>query len=354
MIARILIVAACLSLVAAEAAERLVHLKGGRFFNATVVKSTRDSVTLHGTKKDGEVVTITLPAEEFDDYFFYSVRDRAIGHDAKERIHLAKWCVQHEMYSRAKAQMDQARAADETVVEEFMKTEFPKIKEGLAERLLKAGQRALRRGSTKNAKRYASMVLTKFEGTKSDPGAEKLLDDVQKVLDAAEAKRRANTRRVEANKEKEAARREAEARENLLGPVEKLLDEGARHNTLGLKAKNLSQTKTGFEVAAKRYVRAMKTAEASLEGNPDEQTATGLKDMRDQGRQGAISAYLNLAHSYSSRQSFVKANKYTNMALALDPKNQEALSTRADVSTAGGGWSRRWGGRPGGAPGRGR
>ena len=156
--ALILAMTAILGLLSAEAmADELIHLAGGRFFHGTVLSSDWDSVTIKRTDEGGKETTIRVPADECDPYFYYGVRNKALGNDAAGRIRLAKLCVEYDMFSRAKAQMDRARAADPKLVEDFMKNEFPKIKEGLAMRLLAAGQRSLRRGSTKNAMKYASL-----------------------------------------------------------------------------------------------------------------------------------------------------------------------------------------------------
>jgi tetratricopeptide (TPR) repeat protein len=336
----ILAVAAILGLVATEAmAEQLIHLRGGRFVRGTVVSSTADSVTARYTPEGGEETTVTVSADVFDTYFFYGVRDKAIS-AAKDRIELAKYCVDNEMYSRAKIQMDHARAADPAVVEEFMQTRFPEIKEGLAERLLAAGQRALRRGSTKNAKWYASLILTKFEGTKAEAEAEKLLDQVQAVIDEKHAKERERHRELDERKAKRTAAKEERTEEKLFGPIDKLMAEGKKANSRGLKEKNTGTARDAFSSAANKYKQAAKRAEAGLKSEKDPEFTKALQEVHAQAIHGAVQAYLNAAHSLSSRGSYKQAVQFCNKALEVDPDNAEAKSARAEFSTASG-WGRR-------------
>ena len=343
----ILAIVAILGFLAAgaSAADQLIFLKGGRVFHGEVLKSDWKTVTIKRTRDDGGQDTITVPVADCEAYFYYTVRDKAIGDDAKGRIQLAKFCVHNDMFPRAKAQMDRARSIDQSAVDDFMQNEFPKIKEGLAERVLHAGRRALRAGSTKMAKKYASLILTQFEGTTSEPEAEKLLDEVRKKIDAEKARKRAQRRRSQKQAAEIDARQAERERDGLLGPIEKLLDGGATANDLGLRAKNISGARKHFDTAAARYESAVKRADSALKGSHAEDLMQALQEMRADAVRGGVSAYLNAAHSLAARGSFVEATKYTNKALALDPDNAEAKSARAEISTTGGGWGRRRGGR---------
>ncbi|MHC4937840.1 MAG: tetratricopeptide repeat protein [Planctomycetota bacterium] len=342
---RISILAIALMFAGEAYAERLIILRDGSVFHGTVLDSSWESVKVKRKLPDGSEKTIEIPVEDCDSHFFYSVRDKAVGDDAKERIQLAKFCVSREMYSRAKAQMDQARSIDPAVVEEFMKTRFPEIKEKLADKLLKAGERALRRGSTKNAKKYASVILTKFEDTKAEPGAEKLLADAQAKLAEIEAKKRAQRRRSQKADEERAARQEEARRDGILDPIEKLMDRANEANERGLRAKNASEYREAFGRATERYERAAKLAAKALEADEDEEMKKHLEEMRAESIEGAVHAYLNWANNLSARGSYQEAVKLCDKALALDPNNAEIISTRATISTTDGGWTRRRGGR---------
>jgi len=339
------IVLACGSVAAEAQEEQLIFLTGGRVYRGTVLDSSWEWVKVRATVDDTEN-DYTVDVDELDPHFFYTVRDKALGDDAAGRIRLAKYCVDNEMFSRAQVQMERAEAADAAVVEDFMKNEFPKIRDGIAQKLLEAGRRSLRRGSTKNANQYASIILTKFEGTPAEAGAEALLDEVQKKIEEDENAKRAARRRKEARDEARAEAketREAEAaekaRDALLGGVERQMDAARRAYVDGLKARSVGQSQGPLEAAASRYEAAMKSAEQARAKAPDEEARKALEEMRDESRDGAVQAYLALANGYASRGTYQKATTYCNKALALDPGNVEAKQTRLTISTSVG-WRR--------------
>ncbi len=322
-----------------QAAE-LIFLKDGTVVKGEVTASTEKSVTavVEGT-------TYTVSAEKFDPHFFYRVRDKALGNDAAGRIQLAKYAVQNDMFTRAKAQVDQAEAIDPEFVKKFREVELPKIADGIADRLLKAARRAQRAGSTKMAKKYASLILIKFEGTKAEAEAEKVLDEVQKTIDDKTAALRAQREKMAQQLEDAKARQVAVERENALKPIEKVLDSATRLNHLGLTAKGMTDAKNKFETAAVKFENALRMAETRLKSSTDEETTKNLQHLQQEALSGGVQAYLNAANAYSSRGSYQNATKMTNKALALDPNSQEAKSLRASVSTASGGWGFRRGGR---------
>jgi len=328
----------------AFAQDQLIFVKGGDVYRGEVLKSDAKTVTVKLSAEHGGT-THTVDADRFEPYFFYQVRDKALGDDVQGRIQLAKYAVDNGMFSRAKAQMDTCRALDPKAVEEFMKTEFPKIKEGLAARLLKAAQKALRVGSTKNAHKYASAILTKFGGTKVDAQATAILDQVQAKIDADQEKRRAQRRRSDKAMEEIEQKKETAKRDSMLTPVEKEIDAAEAANRRGLTGKNMSKQKSGFETAASKYKRAMKMANDYSTKTQEADLIKALAEMAQTGKDGAVQAYLNLANLYSSRGNYVKGTEYCNMALAIDPNNAEAKSARAVISTTNGGWGGRRGGR---------
>jgi len=339
--------AALVALSVHAKADDLIFLTGGRVYQGTVLESSWDWIKVKATV-DGAQETHTVAADEFDPHFFYVVRDKALGDDAAERIKLAKYCVEHEMYARAKVQMDKARAAEPKLVEEFMENEFPKMRNGLAQRLLDAGQRALRRGSTKNAKKYASWILTRFEGTPAEAGAEALLEEVQKKIDEEEAAKRKQRRHMAEEDAERAERELQDKRDAILGPIEKNMDMAARANHEGLRAKNMSDTRNHFESAAGRYEAVVSHAKKAMAAAPDEETKKALAEMEAQARDGAVQAYLNLANALSARGSYKEAVDYCNKALEIDPANAEAKQARLTMSTTTSGWDHRRGGRRGG------
>ncbi len=108
-----------------QAAE-LIFLKDGTVVKGEVTASTETSVTavVGGT-------TYTVSADKFDPHFFYRVRDKALGNDAAGRIQLAKYAVMNDMFTRAKAQVDQAEAIDPEFVKKF-RAEAERLRKSIA------------------------------------------------------------------------------------------------------------------------------------------------------------------------------------------------------------------------------
>jgi len=335
-------VALALTTTATAQDEQLLFAKGGAVYHGVVLSSDAGSATI---KLRGEEETYKVDRAKFDPHCFYTIRDKALGDDAAGRIELAKFCVDNDLFSRAKVQMDRARQIDEKVVDKFMETEFPKIKEGLAERVMASANRAFQNGSMKNAHSYASLVLTKFGGTKCDAQAEAMLTKVQAKIDADQEKKRAQRRKSAERNEEIDAKQAVAKRDSLLAPIEKAIDSAEKANNNGLTAKNLSKQKAGLESAASKYVHAMKQADAAVSKTQEPDLQKALGEMSATAKGGAIQAYLNLANVYSSRGNYVKGTEYCNKALAIDPENAEAKSARATISTTTGGWGRRGGGR---------
>ncbi|MCZ6786648.1 MAG: hypothetical protein O7E54_05730, partial [Planctomycetota bacterium] len=285
-----------LAAAGASQASELIFLKDGTVVKGEVTASTETSVTavVGGT-------TYTVSADKFDPHFFYRVRDKALGNDAAGRIQLAKYAVMNDMFTRAKAQVDQAEAIDPEFVKKFRADELPKIAEGIAARLLKAARRAQRAGSTKMAKKYASIILVKFEGTKAEADAEKVLDEVQKTIDDKTAALRAQRAKMAQQLEDAKARMAAQERENALKPVENVLDSASRLNHLGLTAKGMTDAKNNFESAGAKYENALRMVEQRLKASTDEETTRNLQHLQQEARSGGVEAYLNAANAYSSR-----------------------------------------------------
>lgn len=317
--------------------EQLLFDNGGNVYHGVVLSSDAASATI---KLRGDEKSQKVEAAVFDPHCFYSIRDRALGDDAAGRIELAKFCVDNDLFSRAKVQMDRARQIDEKVVEKFMVEEFPKIKEGLAARVMEAANRAFKVGSTKNAHKYASLVLTKFGGTSYDAEATALLKKVQAKIDADQEKRRAQRRKSEAANATIDANKEAAKRDAVLAPVEKAIDAAEAANQRGLTGKNLSKQKAGFEQAASKYKHAISLCDSHSKKTKEPDLLKALSEMSATATQGAVQAYLNLANAMSSRGSYVQGTEYCNKALAIDPNNAEAKSARATISTTTGGWGR--------------
>jgi tetratricopeptide (TPR) repeat protein len=337
---QLVIAIAVLAFVQASQAQELIFLKDGTVVKGEVTKSTEKSVT---AVVDG--VTYTVSAEKFDPHFFYRVRDKALGNDAKGRITLAMYAIDNDLFFRAKAQFEQAKAIDPKLAEEFKEKQWPKLKEGVGQKLLAAANRAVRTDSYKRAKKYCSLILTKFEGTKAYAAADDLIDKIQQKIDEKQDARAAQRKKMATQKEETAEKLSASKRDSILDPIEKQRDDAERINHKGLEAKGVSDAKGKLESAGSKFASALKMIEKKRKDATDEQTIEALNQLEQECRSGGVQAYLNLANLYSARGSYQNGVKACNQALAIDPNSEEAKSLRAEISTAVGGWGFRGGRR---------
>ena len=328
--------------VAEAAAQDLIFLKDGGVYEGKILSSDEDSVTVSVKNAAGVDETHRVPIEQCEKHFWFQARDKTIGDDAVERIKLAVYCAENDMWTRAKVQMDKARALDPSKVELFFNEYFPKMREGLAQRLMDSANKSFKLGNYDHAKKYISIILTKFEETKVEAEAEALLDSIEAKLDEKANKKAAQRRKNKAAQEASAEKIAGQQIDAYLKPVESLIAQANKDNTRGLKAKSVSKSKGPLEAAAKKYEHAIKKADEALaKGAPDTQTMESMKELRSEAVNGGVQAYLNLANSMSARGSYQKGVAYCNQALALDPNSAEAKSTRQTIASTTAGWGRR-------------
>ena len=325
-------------------AQDLIFLKDGTVMRGKVTGSDWKVVKVAAETEAG-TEDLTISVSRLEPFFYYRVRDKALGDDAPARIQLALYAFDNELYSRSKIQMQRAEAIDPKVVEKFRKETLPPLLEGFAAKVLRSAQRALRNGSTKMAKKYASAILTKAPNTKAAVEASALLEEVQKKIDEKEDAQRAQRRKMAAQTEASEAKVAADKREAVLGPVEKAIDDGQRHNHRGLTTKQTTDAKDAFVQAGGKFEHALKMIATRRKDVTDKETLAHLDSLATQAKQEGVDAYLNAANLLSARGSYKSALTMIHKALAIDPDSSEAKTLRASVSTAGDGWNRRRGRR---------
>src|SRR5262245_24984388 len=98
-------VAAAVALVVSSAAFAVADvliMADGTTHACEIVSVAEDGVVAKGKLKTGESVELKVPAARLDATWFYDRRDAALGNDAKGRVKLAVWCVENDLFSRAK------------------------------------------------------------------------------------------------------------------------------------------------------------------------------------------------------------------------------------------------------------
>jgi hypothetical protein len=224
---------------------------------------------------------------------------------ADNHIALARFCIEHEMFAHAQAQVADARALDPEKVEEL--TEMPKVREGIAARLVDFARKELDGGRTEEAKRWASFVLTRLAETKVAGEAQGILDDI---------KLRSGAGSTEALRESTGS----EEAKKAVTAIRQAIAKAQARSDSALRAKGATESYRGLEAAGKLFEECV---QAAGKANPDGSDAL-LNDLADQARGEAVTAYINAAQVLVGRSSYSEARRIARLAVAVDAENSQA------------------------------
>jgi hypothetical protein len=290
----------------------------GTSHNCEIVSVAEDGVVAKGKLKTGESVELKVPVARLDVHWFYERRDAAIGDDAKARVKFALWCVENDLFSRAKIQVKKAAAADPKLIEELASGKYAEIREKIAGRILASAEADVAAGKFDTAREKIEILLARLSDT--DAGAKardavRSLDSKQKEADAANDA-------AAKSKLDDAARKAGEERAKLLAAVDEEYAKGKELATDGLTEDNHGQALDLMEKALHRGEAAMKKLDAiEKEHAADADFMAEVKARRDKTRAGMVKIRIHRADLYIWRGSLPNAKKELDAARALDPSN---------------------------------
>ncbi len=319
-----------------------IALRNGTVVTGRVLESTDDSVTFT-FQVDGKDATTTLRARELDPHTFYEIRSASLGDDAASHLALGRFAASQGMYGQARMHYEIAKSLDPTLVAQFDKEELPKIKAGIAARLLAEAKAAQKKDQLADAGRTASTILTLFFDTPAAAEAKTLVDSVYREL----ARRSLAEMAARAEEQSEEARKKAEAERRLvLGPVLEMQERGQKHNLEGLKESQTSQSLQDFKWAAAEFQQALSLLEpiAAKYAQDREWTRT-IESYRSSITDELVNALVNAGSIALTRSSIPEALGFANQALAADSTSSHAQAFRARVESSTSSdnrWPRRW------------
>ena len=166
-------------LPAASAEEVELLFEDGQMLRGEVLSTSRDTVQFR--YKSGELSKVhTFDAQDLDPHSFYNVRALYLGDDASEHLALARFAIDHDMFSQARMLYETAKRLDEDLVASFDKKELPRILEGTASRLVTRAKSLLEIDDLDGAENNASIVLTYFSTTDAADEARGLIGEVSR------------------------------------------------------------------------------------------------------------------------------------------------------------------------------
>lgn len=359
----ILVFAGTMALVAtgARAAEDIL-LEDGRVVRGEILEVREDGIRAKGRPKDGGMVEMVIRADLLDAEWYYGLRDKAAGEDAKAHLKLAMWAIEKGLFSRAQVQVRRATELDPKLVKDIQEGTLPGIREGIAAKVLASSRADVKEGRFALAQRKVELILARMPDTPAGAEAADFLPEVEARVAEKEAKDLADARAKLA----EAERKAEEARDRLLGPVEETLKKGQALGSKALAEDNQPQ-------AIEMLGQALQMGEAALDRldsiakqkTEDEALAGRVAELRAKITAAMIKGYLHKAEMYVWRGSLPQAKAELARVNKLDPGNTDAMAlgdrivdTETDLNDEqrwrrGGAGDSRFGGRRGGGGGGG-
>ena len=314
-------VAAAVALVVSSAALAVADeliTADGTTHQCEIVSVAEDGVVAKGKLKTGEAVELKVPAARLDPNWFYDRRDAVLGNDAKGRVKFAVWCVENDLFSRAKIQVKKAAAADPKMMEELASGKYAEIREKIAGRIYKSAESDIAAGKLDTAREKIEIVL----GRLSDTDAGVKACETLRTLDGKQKEAEAASDAAAQAKLDDAARKADAERTKLLAAVDEDYAKGKELALDGLTEDNHGQALDLLEKALGRGESAMKKLDAiEKEHAADAELMTAAKARRDKTRAGMVKIRIHRADLYMWRGSLPNAKKEIDAARALDPND---------------------------------
>jgi tetratricopeptide (TPR) repeat protein len=318
---RLLTAVAAAALVAWPAARAFADeliTADGTCHTCEVVSVAEDGVVAKGKLKTGEPIELKVPVARLDPNWFYDRRDAAIGNDAKARVRFAVWCVENDLFSRAKIQVKKAAEADPKLMEDLAGGKYAEIREKIAGRILASADADVAAQKFGPAREKLEILLGRLSDTEAGGKAR----DAVRALDAKEASADAARDAAEKAKLDEAAKKAAETRAKLLADVDDEYAKGKQLATDGLTEDQPGKALDLLEKALARGDAAMKKLDA-IEKDPklvaDAELMAEAKARRAKVTKGMVKVRIHRADLYMWRGSLSDAKKELDAAKAIDP-----------------------------------
>jgi len=270
--------------------------------------------------------TVTLEPDHVDAHFYYQEWSKRVKDDAEGHLRLAVFAYENGMFNQARSQYRKAQRLDKELVKRFEKEIVPKIKEGIADRLLGLVHSAIERKDWTKAKQIAAKILTEMEHTKAADKARDALASVHMWQLGDDEKRLVRSLEQYLPKDEKEALKVQDRISKKLEPVERKIEKNRKLSTQALRTKSANRQKDIFQQVAKRYEALLKDLD-KLEKDAGDDAALKARIAEDQKtcKREAIDAWVNAGSTYLVRRSYQDALRMADNALAIDPNDANAL-----------------------------
>jgi tetratricopeptide (TPR) repeat protein len=311
--------AALLVLAAAAGAADYVKLKDGKLIKGEAISFDEPTQTLNFKMEDGTARGFKL--DELDKRSVYLVNQGKVPKDdAAKQIRIANLARDAELFAHAMRHYGYAERADPARKPEI-DAERAKLRQLAAAFGMKQAQDALTKGDRAGAEKWLMRVVEKVP---DEPQAK----EAAAILEQSYAKARGE-------KEAKAQSNASAQLKQELQPGKKNYDDMVKKTQDGLTQQTTgSRSTNAWESALNDGGRALALLDRLVKKYPDPKTQETLGGYRAIVANQMIEVYLHLASAYTTRSSYNKAMAQANQALALDPKNEQALAARVRIEQA--------------------
>jgi hypothetical protein len=363
LLPRLAVAAALLATAAVPALAEIqdILLDDGRVVRGEILEIREDGLRVKGAVKSGGNAEIVIRADLLDAEWYYGIRDKAAGEDAKAHLKLAMWSLDRGLFSRAQIQVRRAAAIDPKLVKDILEGKLPDIRDGIAAKILESARRDAKEGRPANAVRKVEILLARLPDTPAGAEAVEVLAEFEGQVADREKKDQEEARAKLA----EADRKAQEECDRLLTPVEETLTKGRKRASDALGEDNQPKAVEMLGEALKMGDAALDRLDALSKQKTDDTMFQGrVAELKTRITAAMVRGRLHRAEMFVWRGSHAQARTEIQKVRELDPGNldAEALETRIDDSeedtkddrnwTRGARGDSRFGGRRGGGGGR--
>ena len=313
----------------ALAAVEDILLDDGTIRRGEILEIMDDGIRAKGRAKGGGFVELKIPDYKLDPEWFYDLKDKAAGNDAKAHLRLALWSIEKGLFSRAKLQVNRATQLDPALVKDIKEGKLPEIREGIAMRVLESARKDLKAGLAERALTKVELVLARTPDTPAGAEAVDFLPEVEAAVAAAAEKQKEDARTKLAEAEKKAE----DERDRLLAPVEETLMKAKKLNSEGLCEDNQPKALEMIGGALKMADACVEKMDSLAKGHEgDEAIKARIADLRGRTVSAMVKAHLHRAELYVWRGSLPQAKAEIEKVEKLDPGNPEASALEARIA----------------------
>jgi tetratricopeptide (TPR) repeat protein len=318
---------AALALLALPADAGTFRLKNGTSVTGKVQRYDESTKTLYVRTDAGQDVQYTL--DQLDARSTYLVNASLVpADDAKAQLAVANFARDAGLYAHAVRRYGMAEKLDPTL-KSTVDGEMTKLKRAAAEMCLKNARAAIAKNDIPEAERWLKALVEKLPDEPEAREAASLLE--QRYTDARAAKMAA------------ADKKSSDALKKDVEKGKKRYAEMVEKSKKGLQARGGSQAQGFFQGALADGKAVLSEIDAIEKKYDDPRVRENVQSYRQAVIEEMVDVHLSMASLLTVRSDYQGALRDVNQALALDPKNERALSARARIEEASSqGWGRRW------------